>query len=90
MSGSILILSYFVGEIENWAFDIANFRGPLPLPPTNRHSPLDAFLSKIVKNRACKGGWAGLRFALFLGKTLKFVAYPPRVETIDLWQLKFE
>jgi hypothetical protein len=45
---------------------------------------------QIVKNRTCKGRWAGLRFALFLGKTLKFVACSPRVETIDLWQLKFE
>jgi len=45
---------------------------------------------QLVKNRTCKPRGLGLRFALFLGKTLKFVAYPPRVETIDLWQLKFE
>jgi len=34
---------------------------------------------KFVKNNACKGAGAGLRFALFLGKTLKVVAYSPQV-----------
>jgi len=34
---------------------------------------------EIVKNRTCKEPGAGLRFALFLGKTLKFVAISPRV-----------
>jgi hypothetical protein len=44
---------------------------------------------KIAKNRACKAVVARLRFALFLGKTLKFVAVCHELETIDLWQLKF-
>jgi hypothetical protein len=62
----------------------------LPEEITKRGIHLRVFYwLKIAKNNTCKACGARLRFALFLGKTLKSVACLPQVETIDLWQLKF-
>jgi hypothetical protein len=48
-------------------------------PRPSASSAVKEILVKIPKNNACKVAGAGLRFALFLGKTPKFVADLPRV-----------